>query len=434
MHRWLLPTIFLPILSPAQTVSFSEHIAPIVFNQCTSCHRPGEAAPFALMSYEDVARRGRTIAAVTQSRYMPPWKAQPASHAFRDERRLTDEQIALIDRWVRDGMPEGDPALSPPVPAFTEGWQLGEPDMTVEMPAAWTVPAEGPDIYRNFAIPLQIPEDKWVRAIELRPSARSVVHHVLFFADTTGAARRADEADPEPGFSGKMGLNVRAAGLGGWAVGQQPQLYPEGLAVELPGHADFVLQYHFHPTGKPEIEKSAIGLYFAPKAPERSLFSIQLPPAFGAFSRIDIPAGEASYQKTDSFTLPIDAEGINIGGHAHYLAKEMKMTATFPDRHVETLLSIDDWDFAWQDRYFFAAPVPLVKGTRIDVAIRWDNSAANPRNPSSPPVRVKWGEESTDEMGSVTLQVVPKDEAELDKLQAAYRQHVVRAAVLGGVR
>jgi hypothetical protein len=416
--------------APAATaaVTFTEHVAPIVFANCTPCHRPGEAAPFALMTYEDVARRGRLIAAVTESRVMPPWKAEAGSHPFRDERRLSQAEIDTIQRWVERGMPRGDANRMPAVPVFASGWKLGPPDLVVEMPVAYQVPADGPDIYRNFVLPIELPQDKWIRAIDLRPSARTAVHHVLYFADSTGSARKADAADPLAGFSGMRPGGLRATALGGWALGQQPHLYPEGIALPLPANADLVLQYHFHPTGKAETEKTLVGLYFADRAPERTLTAIQLPALFSFFAGLDIPAGEPRFQIEDAFVLPIDVEGIAIGAHAHYLGKELTMTATLPDGTQQTLLSIRKWDFAWQDRYLFQTPVPLPKGTRLHARIVWDNSAGNPRNPSDPPVRVTWGEQSKDEMGSLTLQVIPRRPEDVATLQAAYRRHVLQAA------
>lgn len=162
-----------PSRPPSSPVTFAEHIAPLVFDNCTVCHRPGEAAPFSLMTYEDVSRRGRLIAAVTKAKVMPPWKAAPSSYPFRDDRGLTSEEIALIQSWVDQGMPQGDLAKVPSLPRFSSGWQLGEPDLVIEMPAGYRVPADGPDVYRNFALPLGIAEDRWIRAIELRPSART---------------------------------------------------------------------------------------------------------------------------------------------------------------------------------------------------------------------------------------------------------------------
>lgn len=412
----------------AETVTFSGQIASIIYKNCTPCHRSGQAAPFSLMTYQDVAKRGKLIASVTQARFMPPWKAEPASYSYKDERRLSDADIRLIRDWVQQGMPQGDAAATPKPPQFTGGWQLGEPDMVVEMPEAFDVPADGPDIYRDLVIPLNLSEDKWVKAIELRPSARSVVHHVLFFADNSDSARRADAADPRPGFAG-MRFGRGATALGGWALGAQTHPYPDGLAMSLPKGTDLVFQYHFHPTGKPEKEKSVVGLYFAKEAPKRTLAYIGLPPIFGVFSGVNIPPGAKDFRVKDSFTLPIDVEAVSTGAHAHYLGKEMKMTATLPDGEVKTILWIKKWDFAWQDRYFFTDLVPLPKGTRLDVEVSWDNSADNPKNPSNPPVQVKWGEESHDEMGSVSLLVVPKNESDLAALRKATRAHIVDTAM-----
>jgi hypothetical protein len=403
-------------------VTFNRQIARILYHNCSPCHRPGEAAPFSLLSYQDAVRKAKTIGKVTASRAMPPWKAEPASYTYRDERRLTSDEIALIQTWVAQGMPEGDAKERPEPPKFTSGWQLGEPDLIVEMPSAYHVPADGPDIYRNIAVPLGLTEDKWVTGIDMRPSAREVVHHVLYFADGNGRIHEKPQQGTEPGFSG-----MRAGGasipLGGWAIGAQPHLYPEGLALHVPKDSDFVVQYHFHPTGKPEAEKSLIGFYFAKKAPERTLVRVQMPPHYSLFSGLDIPAGEKDFVIRDSYTLPVAVDGVSVSAHAHYLATKLKLTATLPGGEVKTLLLINDWDFAWQDRYFFKDLVPLPAGTRLDAEIHWDNSAENPHNPSNPPIRVAWGEESKEEMGSISLVAVPHNESDLPTLRTDVEQH-----------
>jgi hypothetical protein len=318
-------------------------------------------------------------------------------------------------------MVEGNAAEKPEPPNFVSGWQLGEPDLVVEMPAAYHVPADGPDIYRNIAVPLGLAENKWITAIDMRPSARAVVHHVLYFADGNGRIHEKPQQGAEPGFSG-----MRAGGasipLGGWAVGAQPKFFPEGLALQVPKGSDLVVQYHFHPTGKPEAEKSLIGLYFAKKAPERTLARIQMPPHYSLFSGLDIPPGEKDFVIRDSYTLPVAVDAVGVGAHAHYIARNLKMTATLPGGDVKTLLLIKDWDFAWQDRYYFQQLAPLPSGTRLDVEIHWDNSADNLRNPSSPPVRVTWGEESKDEMGSISLIAVAHEESDHPALRANIAQ------------
>jgi len=441
----------------AQTpVTFSEHVAPIVFANCSSCHRPGEAAPFSLLNYRDARPLAKAIASATASRVMPPWKAGPSDFAFDNARRLTDDQIAMIQRWVADGAPEGDPAKMPALPRFTEGWQLGQPDLAVSMSEAFDVPATGPDVYRNFVVPLGLDRDVWVRAIDFRPSARSVVHHSLFFLDATGAAREQDARDATPGFPGGMGGGrvvgqerglaailgngdtnaqadgvARAAGLGGWALGGRVLELPTGLAFFVPKGSDLVLSTHFHPSGKAEHEKSSVGLYFAPGPPTQAFTTIQLPPVFGVFEGLDIPAGQERYTITDSFVIPVDVRAFAVGAHAHYLAKEFTMKATLPDGTVKTLLAIGDWDFSWQERYRFKDFVSLPKGTRLDATVSYDNSAANKRNPSRPPVRVYWGEESTDEMGSIGLQVVAAEKGNLPQLQQAIAAHIRERAFSG---
>jgi hypothetical protein len=409
-------------------VTFNRQIAPIIYKNCSPCHRPGEAAPFTLLSYQDTARKAKTIGRATTSRIMPPWKAEPASYAYRDERRLTTDEIELIQAWIAQGTPEGNAADKPEPPKFASGWRLGEPDLIIEMPSAYHVPADGPDIYRNIVVPTGLTEDKWVTAIDMRPSARAVVHHVLYFADGNGRIHERPSQGTEPGFSG-MRVGGATIALGGWAVGAQPHFYPDGLALHVPKGSDLVVQYHFHPTGKPEAEKSLIGLYFAKKPPEQTLTRVQMPPHYSLFSGLDIPAGEKDFVIRDSYTLPVATDGVGIGAHAHYLATQLKMSATLPDGAVKTLLFIKDWDFAWQDRYFFEKPVPLPAGTRLDVEIHWDNSADNPHNPSNPPIRVTWGEESKDEMGSISLIAVAHEEKDLPALRqdmAERSQKVVR--------
>ena len=425
--RFRFALLLAPALMPAQTVTFNKQIAPIIYNNCSSCHRPGEAAPFSLLSYQDVAPKARMIAAVTSSHQMPPWKAEPASYTYRDERRLTDAQIQLIQAWVKQGMPEGKPEERPAPPKFSSGWMLGEPDLVVEMPAGFHVPADGPDIYRNIVIPLGLTEDKWVTAIDMRPSARSVVHHVLYFGDPTGNIHNHPREGAEPGFSG-----MRAGGatvpLGGFAVGAQPHFFPDGLAMEVAKGSDLVIQYHFHPTGKAEIEKSTVALYFAKTPPERKLISVQLPPVYSLFEGLKIAPGEKDYVVRDSYTLPVDMDAVGVGAHAHYLGKKLKLTATLPNGETKTMLMIGDWDFAWQDRYFFQQAVPLPKGTRLDAEVHWDNSAENPHNPSNPPIAVTWGEQSKDEMGSVSLIGVPHEQKDYAAFRADLENRTRMAA------
>ena len=403
--------------------TFTEHVAPIVFQNCVTCHRPGEAAPFSLMTYDQVRKRGRQITEVTGTKFMPPWHAEAGHVELLHPRALRDDQIATLRRWYESGMPEGDAAKLPRLPAFPEGWQFGQPDLIVQMKQPFKLYAEGRDIYRNFVFPLNLPEDKWVRAIEFRPSTRSIVHHALFYLDTSGAARELEAADAEPGFEEKGRVGRDFTPVGGWAVGSNVRVLPNDLAYRYPKCADLVVQTHFHPTGKAEEELSTVGIFFADQPPQHSFVGIQLPPAFGEISGIDIPAGVSNYVVKDSFLLPVDADAFSISPHAHYIAKAMTMKAVLPDGREQIFLRIPDWDFAWQEQYSFKQRFRLPKGTRLKTEIIYDNSATNPRNPISPPVRVKWGPSSTDEMGSITMHVVPVREADVEVLRDALKNH-----------
>jgi mono/diheme cytochrome c family protein len=425
-----------PAQAQAARVTFTETIAPIVYDNCVSCHRPGEAAPFSLIAYEDVRNRAALIAKVTQSRYMPPWQATHGYGEFADERRLTDRQIEQIAAWVKQGTPQGDSARMPALPKFTDGWRLGTPDLILQMPAAFEVPASGPDIFRNFVIPSGLTEDKWVRAVEFRPAARAVVHHALFAYVRGGAYAKLDGADGRPGFRGlaPIGANPAispAGALGGWAVGATPRFLPEGQALPMGRGSDFVIQMHFHPTGKVETERATVGIYFAQAAPERRLRELQLPGLFGIGTGLEIPPGDKQYAIASSATMPVDVRVYSANPHAHYLGKEIKADATLPDGTTRPLLWIQDWDFNWQDGYTYKEPVILTRGTRIDVRISYDNSADNPRNPSNPPTRVWWGEQSTDEMGSIGFLLVPvrrEDEPAWNQFAALHQKLTIAAA------
>jgi mono/diheme cytochrome c family protein len=400
--------------------TFAADIAPIVYANCATCHRPGQAAPFSLLSYEDVKRRATLIVNATSRRYMPPWHATPAPGfpEFRDTRRLADSDIARLRAWVDAGMPSGDLTKAPAPPVFAEGWPLGAPDVEIAYPAAVDVPADGPDIYRNVVLPLDLAEDAWVTAVDFEPSARKVVHHALFFAGPADTFK--------PGGSDNAFPGLRSGGmpsLGGWVPGMTPRFFPDGIAQPLPAHTNLIVQLHLHPSGKAEHERGKMAIYFAKQRPSKRLTSLQVPPMFGFAVGIDIPAAERRFTVKDSFVLPVGVDALGARGHAHYLAHDMKMTATLPDGSTKGLLWIADWDFGWQDSYFFTTPIALPKGTRIDSEIVYDNSETNPRNPNSPPKRVKWGLGTLDEMGSMTLLVTTSSRQDDGMLRRATSQH-----------
>ncbi|MGF1580708.1 MAG: hypothetical protein ACFCD0_15205 [Gemmataceae bacterium] len=407
----------------AKTITFAEHIAPLIHNNCTSCHRPGQSGPFPLITHKDVWKRARTIQRVINSRYMPPWQPKKTDYAFANERRLSKQQIEIFNQWVKTGRPKGDMSKMPPMPRFPQSWYLGKPDMVVKMKGRFKVRATGPDVYRSFVLPLDLREDKWVRAVEVKPNAKSSMHHAIFFLDSTGVSRRMDGQDGQTGFNG-MGPITGA--LGGYVPGAVPLLLPNGLARKLPKGSDIVMQTHFHPSGKEEFEQATVAFYFAKEPPKKKLVGIMLPPFFGRFAGIDIPAGKSDYTVKEKFTLPVDAEGVTIGGHAHYICKAMKMTAKLPSGETNTLLHIDDWNLDWQGAYLFKDKVALPKGTVLETTLIYDNSKDNPRNPNSPPKRIRWGRQSTDEMGNVTLLVVAANPEEEDKLRSFVRNKLFR--------
>jgi hypothetical protein len=416
MRASLFAGIIIAGLSPslptlAQT-TFNRDIAPIVFKNCTGCHRDGEVAPFSLLSYEDAKKHAGQIVKVTHRRYMPPWKAEMGYGDFVDPRRLTDVQIALIKKWVDEGAIEGSPADRKVAPKFETGWHLGKPDLIVEMPEAYTIPAEGKDIYRCFVVPINNTEDKYVSAVEYRAGNHAVVHHALLFLDNTGQARKRDAADPAPGYSSGGGPGfVPTGGLGGWAPGLTPRHYPDGVAAVIEKNSDLVIQTHFHPTGKVETEKSSVAIYFAKRPPTRILIGSGLTSV-----NIDIPAGEKNFKTNASVTLPVDTEWVSLTPHAHLLCREIKADYTLPSGQKKPLIWIKDWDFDWQDQYQFRTPLHLPKGTRIEMQFTYDNSANNERNPSNPPKRVHLGEQTTDEMALLFMNAAVNNKADGMKL------------------
>lgn len=376
-------------------VTFTRDIAPIVYGHCAGCHRPGEVAPFPLLSYTDVSRRARQVALVAERRIMPPWKAVPGYGQFKNRRGLSRREIELLKSWAKAGAPRGDAADLPPRPKFADGWQLGAPDLIVKIPEPFDVPADGPDIYQHFVMPSHQSEDRLIAAMEFRPSAPAVVHHAIVYFDTDGDARRLDAEHPGPGYARFGGPGFVADGsLGGWGPGGVPRRLPEGMGRLMPAGSDFVVQIHYHPNGKPERDQSRIGIYFAPKSASRLVGEIIV-----CNVDLSIPAEARRHRHRASYTVPVDTLLLDATPHMHLLGKEMKVWATTPNGRTIPLVWVKDWDFNWQESYVYEEPVRLPAGTRIDVEAIYDNSADNPQNPNVPPRPVDFGELSDDEMG-----------------------------------
>ena len=393
----------------SQQITFNKHVAPILFANCAACHHAGGAGPFGLIEYQEVKKRARQIVTVTGSRYMPPWLPEPGYGEFADARRLSDGQIETIRRWVEQGMIEGDKSDLPPAPSFNDTWQLGRPDLIVEMPQPYTLPAGTTDLFRNFVIPLPITKTRYVRAVELLPGDKKIFHHANILIDRTGGSRRRDEQDPEVGFGG-MDVAIESESFDPdshflfWKPGSAPWVEPEGMAWPATPGTDLVLNLHMQPSGKPETIKARIGLYFTDRAPSKFPMLLQLEHD-GA---IDIPPGKKDFVITDEFTLPVDVDALAVYPHAHYVGKDLQALATLPDGTKKPLVWIKDWELNWQAVYRYERPVFLPAGTVISMRFTYDNSAANPRNPNSPPKRIVAGDKATDEMGHLWLQVLPR--------------------------
>ncbi|MFN2421994.1 MAG: tetratricopeptide repeat protein [Gemmatimonadota bacterium] len=407
---------------PGDEPTFARDIAPILYRNCAVCHRPEGPAPFDLLSYEDARARGPLIAALTQARVMPPWLPDRPRHAFANERRLTDEAIEAIRRWVEAGMPRGDPAEEPLPPEFPGGWQLGEPDLVVAMPEPYPVMGEHGEAgaheeFRNFVIAVPIETDRWVEAVELRFDAPKLVHHATLMVDPSDSSRRRDSEDPGPGFDGMGPASEARQPTGfflGWTPGKVPTRIPPDIAWRLERGSDLVLQLHLRPIERPAAVRGQVGLHFAERPPARTAVLLRL----GSES-LDIPPGARSYAVEDSLVLPVEVEVLGLYPHAHYLGEEMSVVAVLPDGGTRWLLHIPRWDFNWQDEYRYREPVRLPRGTVLTMRYTYDNSTANPRNPRRAPEHVRYGPHSTDEMADLMIQVVavePDESAELARV------------------
>jgi tetratricopeptide (TPR) repeat protein/mono/diheme cytochrome c family protein len=449
-----------------RTVTFNHDIAPILYDKCASCHRPldvaegrdpavgpdlrsGSAsapqpslqsaslernpaatsgssedpicvagAPFSVLDYDSVRRHSRAIAAAVQRRAMPPWLPEPGHGVFADERRLQDDQIALIAKWVESGAPEGNPAETPKPPTFAGGWQLGTPDLVLKLSEPYILQPGTRDVFRNFVIPVPITATRYVRAVEFRADRPQVLHHADLAIDIGRVSRVLDRSDPGPGFATMDGDQVQ--NVYGWSPGKVPMMEPADTAWTLEPGTDLVLLLHMIAGTKSESVQPMVGLFFSDTPPKRTPLGVKL-----ETKAIDIPAGEANYAVEDSYVLPADVDVVSIYPHAHYLGKEMRGTATLPDGSQQDLLWIRQWDFRWQDRYRYRSPLFLPKGTRIAMRFTYDNSSANPNNRNHPPQRVRSGPRSTDEMGQLWLEVVPRRPEDAALLNADFTRRAL---------
>jgi tetratricopeptide (TPR) repeat protein/mono/diheme cytochrome c family protein len=404
--------------------TFTRDIAPLLYTRCVPCHQANGDAPFSLVTYDDVRRHARQIADVTANRYMPPWQPAVDSPPFVAERRLRDDEIALIRSWVDAGSPEGPTADLPAPPQLAGGWLSGEPDLVLTLPA-YTLRADGADVFRNFVIDVPGEGTRYVRGLQFRPRSRGL-HHANIRIDPTPASRALDEADPAPGYEGLIlhSADFPDGHFLGWTPGQAPPPLTN-LAWRLNGATSIVVQLHMRPTGRTERIAPLIGLYFTNEPPAQTPAIVRL-----GRQNLDIPPGASDYRETDAFVLPVDAQVVAVQPHAHYRARDVSAWATLPDGSRVVLIHIEDWDFNWQDQYRLAQPFWLPGGTTLEMSYSFDNSAGNPRNPSQPPERVTWGWRSSDEMGDVWIQVLTRSEADREEFtRKAQRKMTAEDAV-----
>ncbi len=413
----------MPLLR-AGAPDFAHDIAPILYSKCAPCHYESGPGPFPLTSYPDARKHARQIAHVTRTRYMPPWLPEHGFGDFADELWMTDAQIKCISDWVRAGAPEGNPSEAPNPPAYKDGWRLGPPDLILKAARAFEVPADGTDVFWNFILKPEITQTRFVRAIDIRPSNPKTVHHANLIIDRLGS-QESREKSPGSGFPGMdIGVLGSPLDLDGhplfWKPGTIPYTEAPGMAWRLDPGNDLILNVHIQPSGKSVAEQPVVGLYFTSQQPTRFPYLLELEHD-GA---LDIPAGNPDFVVTDSMRLPIDTQVIAVYPHTHYLGKLLEAWASLPGGSRQWLIRIPNWDQNWQAVYRYRTPLHLPTGTLVTMRYHYDNSAQNPRNPNEPPHRVRAGDNATDEMGHLWLEVLPEHGQDARRVYAeAWAKH-----------
>jgi len=390
-------------LAAASVPTFSKDVAPILYKNCDTCHRAGEAAPMSLLTYQEARPWAKSIREYVSRGQMPPWHATEPRGVFSNDRRLTEADKETLINWADAGAPEGNPTDLPPAPKFVEGWQIGKPDVVLTMPQAFNVPAKGTVEYQYFAIPTHFTEDKWVQAMEIRPGARAVVHHVIVFMKEPGGTPK------EAGFIPvlpKMPERPRPAGgaaekeedagpgvfLAGTAPGAPPMVFQPGEAVKIPAGSTLIFQVHYTASGKAATDQSSIGLIFAKEPPAREIHASDfLSPLF------TLPAGKADTAVDAAIEFTQDSHITSLIPHTHLRGKSWEYRLVYPDGRSEVVLEVPHYDFSWQTWYSFAKPLAVPKGSRLEATAHYDNSVNNPSNPD-PKVDVHWGDQTWEEM------------------------------------
>jgi hypothetical protein len=393
--------------------TFSRDVAPILYKNCAGCHRPGEIAPMALLTYKDVRPWAKSIRDEVADRTMPPWHADATHGRFKNDRSLSDSDRDTIVKWANEGAPEGDPKDLPPLPSFAEGWTIGQPDLVLTIPE-YKVPADGFVEYEYIEIPTNLTEDRWIQAFEVRPGNRAVVHHVIVSARPAQPERRpaafraADGMAVPAGQTGgpaekegegrARGINLyprpRTTGamIGGFAPGTEAHVYDPGTALLLRAGSTLILQMHYTTNGSAQTDRTSIGLKFAAAPPREELRITNL-----SNGSLRIPPGDPNYSISAEMTTLADVTVRQILPHTHLRGKSWEYSVIYPDGRREVVLSVPKYDFNWQTSYVFAEPLKLPRGTRIVAVAHYDNSAANKSNPD-PKKEVTWGDQTWEEM------------------------------------
>jgi mono/diheme cytochrome c family protein len=363
-----------------EPITYAKQVARIFQDNCQSCHHPGTAAPFSLLTYEQAKNWSATIKEVLVDKRMPPWHADPRYGKFSNDRRLRQELADTVIAWIDSGMELGDKNDLPPPKSFADGWVIGKPDVVFELPAEQTVPAAGVVPYQYFVTPTNFKEDVWIQAAEARPGNRAVVHHIIVsFRDPKNKERQGGIGD---GF------------IVGTAPGDMPLILRPGMAKRIPAGADLIWQMHYTPNGKEVKDRSQVGLIF---------YRGKEPPKWNAQTRgisngnFVIPAGDANHLVESDWVVPRDTLLLSFMPHMHLRGKDFEYRAEFPDGRKEILISVPRYDFSWQASYRLTEPVRLPKGTRIHCTAHFDNSSNNPANPD-PKQEVRWGDQTWEEM------------------------------------
>jgi hypothetical protein len=372
--------------APAPT--FSKDVAPILFANCAGCHRPTGLGPMSLLTYEDAQPFASAIRDEVETGHMPPWHAEGERGTFLNDRRLSDIDKTTLSRWVDAGTPRGDAADLPPVPAFAEGWTIGEPDVVFPIPEAYPVPATGTIPYVYFQVPTNFTEDRWVQAIEILPGARSVVHHALVYANSPsgadGAARRVDSGESP---SRRLGSLIATT-----APGANAMVYRPDKALRIRAGAVLTFQMHYTANGEAVRDRTSVGLVLADGPPLEEIVVSHF-----LNGRFVIPAGAPDHRVNASVDFDEDVHLLGLFPHTHLRGTRWHYRLTYPDGRTEVILDVPGYDFNWQTYYMFAEPLAIPKGSRIVSSAWYDNSDGNPSNPD-PSRDVRWGDQTWEEM------------------------------------